>query len=149
MKTNVLILLCFSFLSIFGQEEEQLLYTRAGFKGGVNLANISGDVSDTQSRLRVHLGAVIEFPVSSNFFVQMEVLYSAQGYKIEAAGVENEISLNYLALPLVAKYYVTNEISLETGPRFATLANESNSIGDESPEFYNTYNGFDLSLIHI
>lgn len=143
---------CFSAVIAFmavaqvnAQQEETPLYTRAGFKIGGNYANVGGDIDNTDARIRLHLGAVIEFPVSQRFYIQPEVLYSAQGYKIEDAGVENEISLNYLALPIIAKYYVTEQISLETGPQFATLANASNSIDDDSNEFFDTFESFDFA----
>ncbi len=125
-------------------QDEDPLYTRAGFKIGANYANVTGDIEDTDARLRMHLGAVVEFPVSQRFYVQAEVLYSAQGYKIDEAGVENKISLNYLTLPIIAKYYVTNHISLETGPRLATLANVTESADDTPDEFFDTFEDFDF-----
>ncbi|GAA4271661.1 hypothetical protein GCM10022258_09550 [Aquimarina gracilis] len=127
----------------FGQDEDPL-YTRAGFKVGLNYANVTGDLDDTDARVRMHLGAVIEFPVSQRFFVQTEVLYSAQGYTIEEGGVENKISLNYLTLPVIAKYYFTPHFSFETGPRLATLASSSQSEGEETDEFFDTFNDFDF-----
>ncbi len=142
----VVVLLLISTTMLLAQEEDPL-YTRAGFKFGANYANITGDIEDTDARLRMHLGAVIEFPVSQRFYIQAEVLYSAQGYTIEEEGIENKISLNYLALPILAKYYFTPRFSFETGPRLATLANEANSIDDDSDEFFNTYNGFDFGWI--
>ncbi|WP_103068317.1 porin family protein [Aquimarina sediminis] len=132
--------------SINAQDEDEALYTRAGFKFGLNYANISGDVKDTDARMRMHLGAVIEFPVTRRFFVQAEVLYSAQGYKIEESGVENKISLNYLMLPVITKFYLTDKFSLETGPQLATLANATESKEeDSSNEFFDSFSDFDFS----
>ncbi|GAA4278752.1 porin family protein [Aquimarina mytili] len=143
----IIVIVLFSSINFLLAQDEDPLYTRAGFKFGGNYANITGDLENTDARVRMHLGAVIEFPITSNFFVQAEVLYSAQGYTIEENSIENEISLNYLALPLIAKYYFVPKFSFETGPRFATLANESNSIGDETDEFFNTYNDFDFGWV--
>ncbi|MBQ4819360.1 porin family protein [Aquimarina sp. MMG016] len=136
------VLLTSSFL-IQAQDEDPL-YTRAGFKAGINYADVSG--IDSDGRTRVHLGAVIEFPITSRFYIQPEILYSAQGYIIkEPNGVENKISLNYLTLPIISKIYFTEKFSLETGPRFATLANSTNSIGDETDEFFDSFEDFDFS----
>ncbi len=143
----LIVLLFLSSINFLCAQDEDPLFTRAGFKFGGNYANITGDLENTDARVRMHLGAVIEFPVTSNFFVQAEVLYSAQGYTVEENNVENDISLNYLTLPIIAKYYFVPKFSFETGPRFATLANESNSIGDESDEFFNTYNDFDFGWV--
>jgi len=150
MNKNIFLVVTLFFASVitmFSQGEEDPLYTRAGFKFGGNYSTITGDLENTDARIRMHLGAVIEFPISQRFYLQAEVLYSAQGYTIQEGGVENKISLNYLVLPLIGKYYVTPKFSFESGPRFATLANEGNSIGDESDEFFNTYNSFDFGWV--
>ncbi|PKV51225.1 outer membrane protein with beta-barrel domain [Aquimarina sp. MAR_2010_214] len=131
--------------SLYAQDESETLYTRAGFKAGLNYTNVIGDIEDTDARVRMHLGAVIEFPVSQRFFIQTEVLYSAQGYKVDVNGEENKISLNYLTLPIIAKFYFTNKFSLEIGPQFALLANATESKGDTPDEFFDSFNNFDFS----
>lgn len=131
--------------SLYAQEESEQLYTRAGFKAGLNYANITGDIKDTDARVRMHLGAVVEFPVSQRFFVQAEVLYTAQGYKVDNGEEENKISLNYLTLPIIAKFYFTDKFSLETGPQLAILANATESAEDTPDEFFDSFNSFDFS----
>ena len=125
-------------------QEKQTLFTRAGFKTGLNYTSISGDIDNPSARLRMHLGAVIEFPITSKFFIQAEVLYSAQGYTIEEAGIKNKININYLTLPIIAKIYVADKFSLETGPTFLNLSNVSNSIDDDSNEFFDSFENFDF-----
>ncbi|MDY8135815.1 porin family protein [Aquimarina sp. 2201CG5-10] len=147
MKRNIFIVAIsiFTFFTASAQDtDENPLYTRAGFKLGINYSNITGDLDDTDARQRVHLGAVIEFPVSQRFYIQAEALYSAQGYKFDVNGTENKISLNYIALPIIAKLYF-NKFSLETGPQLATLATTANSIGDESDEFFDSFESLDFS----
>jgi len=131
-------------LSFANAQDENPLYTRAGFKIGPNYSAVTGDLDATKGRVRMHLGAVIEFPVSERFYIQAEVLYSAQGYTIEEDGFENELSLNYLSLPILAKYYFTPKLSFETGPRFATLASVTESREDSTDEFFNTYESSDV-----
>lgn len=130
-----------SVMTILGQNEDRL-YTRAGFKIGVNYANVSGDV-DADARTRLHLGAVLEFPLNYRTFIQAELLYSAQGYE-ENAVTENEISLNYLALPIIGKYEIISGFSMETGPRFATLTSVTDSQDTDTTEFYNSFSDFDF-----
>ncbi|WP_084050256.1 porin family protein [Aquimarina macrocephali] len=131
--------------SLYAQDESEELYTRAGFKFGANYANITGDIKNTDARVRMHLGAVVEFPISQRFFVQAEVLYTAQGYKVDNGGEENKISLNYLTLPIIAKFYFINKFSLETGPQLAILANATESAEDTPDEFFDSFNNFDFS----
>ncbi|WP_161634361.1 porin family protein [Aquimarina pacifica] len=149
MKNNILILLGLLFISgtFYSQDESEQLYTRAGFKTGINYATITGDITDVDPRVRMHLGAVIEFPVTSRFFIQAEPMYSAQGYTITEEGVENKISLNYLVLPVIGKYYMTNTLSLETGIQVGTLANASQSQEETSDEFYNSFSNTDYSWV--
>ena len=137
-----LLLLLFSILSVFGQNEDKL-YTRAGFKIGLNYANVAGDVT-ADARTRMHLGAILEFPLNYRTFIQAELLYSAQGFKIDDAGTENEISLNYLALPILGKYEFFPGFSIETGPRFATLSSVTDSQDTDTNEFYDSFSDFDF-----
>ncbi|KZS42282.1 hypothetical protein AWE51_02240 [Aquimarina aggregata] len=132
--------------NVQGQDEDPL-YTRAGFKLGLNYSNLTGDIDNADARTRIHLGAVIEFPISQRFYIQTEVLYSAQGFTIDENGEENKISLNYLSLPVLTKFYFTPKFSFETGPRLSTLASSSRSIGDEDTEdeFFEAFNDVDFS----
>ncbi|WP_405206432.1 porin family protein [Aquimarina sp. LLG6339-5] len=149
MKRNVfiLIVIIFSFISVNAQKisDEDPLYARAGFKGGVNYNSILGDSDDTSGRVRIHLGALVEYPISSKFYIQGELLYSAQGYKIEVAGQEQKISLNYISLPIVTKFYVTEKISLETGPQFSILTTVGNDDVADNDPFFDSFNDFDFS----
>ena len=78
-----------------------------GAKGGVNFADLS-DVS-ADGRTGFHLGLLAEVGLGK-FSVQPEVLYSAQGV--------DDINLDYLNIPVLAKYYVIQNLSLEAGPQF-------------------------------
>ncbi len=131
----------------YGQQDEEPLYTRAGFKFGLNYSNITGDTEDTDARVRMHLGAVIEFPITQRIYIQPELLYSAQGYKIEEERGENKISLNYLSLPIITKLFFTPRFGLETGPQFSNLANVSESFDNSPDEFFDSFSDFDFSWV--
>ncbi|WP_298539629.1 porin family protein [uncultured Aquimarina sp.] len=148
MKRNIFILMMvLSFVSVNAQklDDEDPLYARAGFKGGINYSNILGDADGTEGRIRIHLGAVVEYPISSKFYIQGELLYSAQGYKVDVGGQEQKISLNYFSLPIITKTYVTERISLETGPQFALLTNVGNDDVADNDPFFDSFNNFDVS----
>lgn len=66
-----------------------------GAKAGVNLASIGGDdVDGLDGRTSLHLGGVVEIPVSDRFSVQGEVLYSAQGATDSEEGVDVTLKLD-------------------------------------------------------
>ncbi|RXG30751.1 Outer membrane protein beta-barrel domain-containing protein [Leeuwenhoekiella marinoflava DSM 3653] len=104
-----------------------------GVKGGVNFANIAGDDSrDQDSRTSFYAGLVAELPISEMFSIQPEVIYSAQGSTIATIDQDNvfdvddntEYQLDYIQVPLMAKIYLADGLSLQAGPSFNFLVNE-------------------------
>lgn len=94
-----------------------------GAKAGLNIASLSGDdVDDLDSRTGFHIGAVVEIPISEKFSVQPELMYSQQGAKSEeefdGVTAEGTIRLDYINIPVLAKFYVAEGFSLEAGPQF-------------------------------
>lgn len=101
-----------------------------GAKAGINFANIGGDESDEfEAKTGYHLGLVAEFMLTDHFGFQPELLYSTQGAKAsesysEDGYVENyevKIKLDYINVPLLAKYFITEGLSLEAGPQVGFL----------------------------
>jgi hypothetical protein len=121
-----------------------------GLKGGVNFATFSGkDVENVDSKTAFHVGVLAEIPLLDKFSLQPELLYSVQGIK------ENddiaEFKLNYLQLPLIGKYYVTDEFSLEAGPQVGFLLSakakvEGEGEGDIKDDMNKTDFGLNFGL---
>jgi opacity protein-like surface antigen len=114
-----------------------------GVKSGVNFATISGEGINVDSRIGFHIGGVAEINVSDKFSVQPELVYSTQGAKLRDFAT---IELDYISVPIMAKYHVTKGLSLEFGPQFSFLVNdgidfENNDAETEDIEAEN----FDLS----
>lgn len=97
-------------------------YAKFGAKGGLNLANVSGDdAEDTNMRTTFHVGGVFEFMLSDKFSFQPELLYSAQGYTFEEEELEGTTKIDYLNLPLIGKFYVADGFSIQVGPQIGFL----------------------------
>lgn len=94
-----------------------------GAKAGVNISDITGDDVDSfDGRTSFHVGAVAEIPVSSEFSVQPELMYSSQGSDYsEGDGYDGKVKVDYLNIPVIAKYYVAEGFSVEAGPQFGIL----------------------------
>ncbi len=119
-----------------------------GAKGGLNLATVRWD-SETQKefdkqveeekkygadvsknfRIGYHIGAMAELEINNNFAVQGELIFSKQGSITKVEGKDDEgkersfeevTSLNYLNLPVLAKYKIAG-VGLEFGPQFSFL----------------------------
>ncbi|WP_121366187.1 porin family protein [Flavobacterium limicola] len=103
--------------------------TKFGVKGGVNFANLSGDIEDNSAKVGFNVGGFVEIKVSDKFSVQPELLFSTQGTKFEYSetfdgstiNYQEKANLSYLNIPVMAKYYVATGFSLEAGPQIGFL----------------------------
>jgi len=100
-----------------------------GPKAGVNFANLS-NLDDSKMLTGFYVGAVAEIKFSEKFSVQPELLYSAQGAKIEFSEsilkYENTLNFDYISIPIMAKYYIYEGLSVEAGPQFNFLVKAQN-----------------------
>lgn len=137
MKFFLLLLMPFFMCSIHAQQ------VKFGVKTGLNLANLTGnDTDDLKTRTSFHFGGLAEIMISDKFSLQPELLYASQGSKMEYESMysveESTIKLDYLNLPLMAKYYIDDRLSLEFGPQIGLLLNaeiESEFTDKEDPSF--------------
>nr|WP_317632335.1 porin family protein [uncultured Flavobacterium sp.] len=117
-----------------------------GFKGGYNLANLGGDVENNKALSGFHLGGFVEIPVSEKFAIQPEVLYSAQGAKYEYSetfggmtlSYKFDDKLDYINIPVMAKYYATDKLALEAGPQFGFLV-KAKSDGEDIKDYVKSF----------
>lgn len=105
-----------------------------GIKGGLNLANINGDSQNVGIRTSFHAGVAVEVKFSDRFSFQPEVLFSEQGSETnitERVGTEtikykSVLRLDYINIPLLAKYYLTDGFAIEMGPNVGMLLSARN-----------------------
>ena len=89
-----------------------------GVKGGLNMSNYTGDIEiEVDNKIGFFVGGFVEFKVSDKFAVQPEILYSNLGAKNSDVTLE----ANYILVPLMAKFFVTEQFSLEAGPQVGFL----------------------------
>lgn len=121
------------FLSAKGQG------TAFGIKGGPSYSSVVGDLTDgIKFRFSGHAGVFVEFDVSYNFKLQPELVYSSQGFQFttDLAAIDNggsntdqnrtrtNVRLNYLTIPLIAKFRISDKLNLEFGPQFGFLIDQ-------------------------
>ena len=112
-----------------------------GIKGGLNLANLSGDTFGLDSRTSLHFGALVEIPMSKVFSIQPEIMYSAQGAKSD----NDLLKLDYLNILGMAKYYAADGVSFEAGPQIGFLLSATSEIDDEG-DIKDELNEFDFGI---
>lgn len=105
-----------------------------GVKGGVNFATVTGDDYDSpDSRTTFNLGLLAEIPFSQRFSIQPEVYYSGQGFNIDSGNTANpfendgklEYKLDYIQVPVLAKVYLIEGLSVQAGPQIGFKVNEN------------------------
>ncbi|WP_291118202.1 porin family protein [Flavobacterium sp. UBA6135] len=108
-------MICFMALFVFGWTQAQEQEPVFGFKSGANFSNFSGD-ADADMRTGYYFGFLADFSISEKFHLQPEVLYS-----IEGGDGDVDLGINYIKVPVMAKYYVAEGFSLQAGPYLSVL----------------------------
>lgn len=87
-----------------------------GVKAGLNIATVTNQ-DNTKSLIGFHVGGLVEFKIDDKFSVQPELMYSAQGTKFDGG----KLNLDYINVPIMAKYYIVDAFSIEAGPQIGFL----------------------------
>ena len=103
-----------------------------GVKGGVNLANLSGDVNDNKMKIGFMVGGFANYAINDQLTVQPELMFSQAGCKFDADG-DPKLKLNYIVLPIMVKYSF-GAINLQAGPQLGFLLSAEDD-GDDIKEF--------------
>jgi hypothetical protein len=108
--------------------------TKFGIKGGVNFSNLyTEDVTDENVLTGFHLGAFVELPLTAAISLQPEVAYSTKGaeneYDNATASGRVKFRLNYIEVPVLLKFNITNRFNIHAGPYVAFLVDSK--ITDE------------------
>lgn len=100
-----------------------------GVKGGLNLSSLSFEETynlSSSGRTAFHVGFIAEIPLTQKISIQPELLYSTEGgtYLMErstSVPIVLEEKIDYLNLPVMAKYYLVDGFAVEAGPQFGYL----------------------------
>ncbi len=138
MKKQVILIA----VAIFSFGAMQAQDIRFGAKAGVNFASIGGEDTDAEGKTGFHIGGLVEIMLTDQFAIQPELLYSAQGAKTEEVqgGItfKDKLKLDYINIPIMAKYYVTEGLALEAGPQIGFLVSANTEFeveGDDDDNF--------------
>jgi len=100
-----------------------------GAKVGFDMTNFWGSNVDHGMKAGYQAGLVMEYKFNPNFAIAPEVVFASQGGKSKAFALDitnNDINLtttdikytaNYINVPVMLKYYVTPEFSIDFGPQ--------------------------------
>jgi long-subunit fatty acid transport protein len=122
-----------------------------GAKAGVNFSDITGERVDSfDGRTSFHFGVVAEIEISEKFSFQPELIYSSQGSDysedFDGESFDGTVKVDYLNLPLIAKYYVTEGFSVEAGPQIGFLLSAKDEYEDEEDDIKDFLKGTDFGI---
>jgi hypothetical protein len=106
-----------------------------GVKGGANIYKIDGRAFDEQFKYGYSLGGFAEINFTKHFGIQPEIMWNQMntrtaddiGTVVDGATTQN-ITLNYLSIPLLLTYRPSKVLSFQAGPQYGILINESDNL---------------------
>ncbi len=118
-----------------------------GAKAGLNFTSAVGEYASgtlwSDGMTAFHLGVIAEIEMSDSFSIQPELLYSGQGFNSRA---DVTTKLDYINLPVMAKFYFGDGFSLEAGPQIGFLASAKVDVDGESTDIKDSLKSIDFAL---
>jgi hypothetical protein len=108
-----------------------------GIKAGLNMATWRGDdveSDDKKSKLGIYGGVFYNHKLSSNFSLQPELVYSAQGVKFEEGDNKAVYKLNYINLTPLVRWNSSSGFFVGVGPQVGFLMSANYEENDEDGE---------------
>lgn len=113
-----------------------------GVKAGVNFSSIT-DASGLDNRTGFVAGVFLGGKLGDKLGIQGDLLYSQQGAEFELGSFD----LDYVNVPIVLKYFLTDNFNFQLGPQFGVLINDdAQTVVGETINDIAT-NNFDISAV--
>jgi len=131
-----------------------LLFTQAamaqfhlGVKGGVNITKVDGKAFKDEFRYGYHLGGFAEIGLGGKLGIQPEVLWSQNQTRVDSSFSDvyenslqisnyQDVTLNYLSIPVLLNYKLGSLMSLQAGPQFGILLDQSKTLLQNGQEAF-------------
>ena len=115
-----------------------------GIKGGTDIKKLTGVSFDKQFSYGYHLGVFTEIGLGSRFGIQPEVYFSQ--VNIDTVGnfsaIHNfnqisKVQLKYVNIPILLSYKPGKFVSLQAGPQYGILIDNSKSVLQNGKDAFN------------
>ena len=113
--------------------------------GGLNLANLSGDISDNAMKIGFHVGGMVSFGLSDNLSVDPSVLYSTKGTQ-DSKESKYKTNLNFIEVPIHVRYTLDNGFNFYAGPFVGLLMSAKYTDGNDDIDIKDNLKGLDYGL---
>ena len=116
-----------------------------GIKAGVNIANQaykSSGISISPSSLAGFHGGVYLNAKFGKFGLQPEAYFSMAGAKFD----NDKVNFNYISVPILFRYNVTDFLNLHLGPQFGILVSAKSTSGSITADIKDQANTLDFGV---
>ncbi len=120
---KLLLITVFSILFSLNSNAQSLNF---GVKAGANFSTLRGDNLDVENRTGFHIGGLLELKIADKFSIQPELLYTELGAK----NSQTNLKTSYISLPIMAKYYLFQGLSVSAGPQVSFLVDDELKLPD-------------------
>jgi Outer membrane protein beta-barrel domain len=124
-----------------------------GAKAGANIIKIEGKSFKQEFSYGYHAGGFAEIGFRGKLGIQPEVLFSQYSTRTDSnfshvyqnVLKQGDVKLNYLSIPILLSYkLVGNFLSLQAGPQFGVLINQSKTLLQNGGD---AFKGSDFSMV--
>jgi len=133
MKTKLFCLIAVLFIT-----HAVMAQFHVGIRVGTNISKIEGKSFKQEFSYGYLLGGFAEIGLGDKFFLQPEVLFNQYTSTIDSSfnhvyqGVfrsdQGKVKLNYLSVPILLNYKLLGPISIQAGPQFGVLIDQSKTL---------------------
>ncbi len=159
MKKTTIQSMLFVFLFVIGTGSLLAQDVGFGVKGGLNLANMTiEDANDKNIRPGFHLGVSAKLPLTDQFAIQPELLYSTKGVEmnydedflgIDIADGESDFKFAYLDIPVYLVFNLSEDFNFHFGPYVGFLLDAEVDTDAEVLDFIDIDDNEDLDRDHF
>ncbi len=127
-----------------------------GFKGGLNLANHTGDDADlfevgNDMKLAYGLGVWFNYSINEAFSIQPEAMFMTKGTKFEEGGEELNFNLSYIDFNVLGKYAIPMEGSFSPffaiGPQLGFLMKGEFEVDGDTEDMKDYMKSMEFGLV--
>ena len=128
--------------------------TRFGVRGGVNFSTVQNETSLGSGgfgyRQGLVAGAFFTWPLGW-FDLQPEVLYTSKGAALDIAGIDSKLVLDYLEVPVLARWSLGRRLYVAAGPalawRLKAASRTKFSGATEEIDLHDSVKGYDVGVV--
>lgn len=125
------------FLALLFLAQASFAQFSIGVKAGANITKVDGKSFSDEFKYGYHLGGYATIPLGGRLGIQPEVLFNQYQTKTDtsfshiyqnALNNSTNVKLNYLSIPILLNYKLGSFLSLQAGPQFGVLLDNSKNF---------------------